>query len=149
MRRAQAACIVGLLVTACEQPPPPSLPGAPAPSKPQVLLEERLAHAKQELGREFVVFAEQRIVIDRLDSPRAPPVTVGSRPGPETMSSDDPSIVTVEPNGALVAHRDGSAQVRAPGSGSALMVIVRTRGDIAASRRAASTRPTGVSHDDR
>lgn len=77
------------------------------------------------LDRAFVVFSSPRLVIDRLGIPVAAPVTVGSRPSPGTLASDTPEIVSIDASGALVAHRNGIATVRATGSDSVLQVEVR------------------------
>jgi hypothetical protein len=62
-----------------------------------------------------VVFAQSRLVIDRLGAEVAAPVTVGSTPSPVTMASDSPDVVEVTPGGRLLARREGRAQIRAAG----------------------------------
>jgi hypothetical protein len=116
-----------VLLAACGESPPPAGPTPEAPSEAQAFLDTRLAQARLELDREFVVFAIPAMVIDQLGIPVPPPVTVGSRPGPRTMTSDDPDMLSIGPDGSLVAHREGATRVRAVGSGSALSVVVRAQ----------------------
>jgi hypothetical protein len=73
---------------------------------------------------EFVVFTEGRMTIEGLEIPVAVPTTVGSRASPETMTSDDPSVATIDASGRIVAHRAGTANVRAVGTSSILFVEV-------------------------
>ena len=74
----------------------------------------------------FVVFTAPTLIIDRLGVPVAAPVTVGSAPGPDTMSSDAPEIVGIDATGKLVAHRNGRAAIRTlNGRGAVLRVDVR------------------------
>jgi hypothetical protein len=73
---------------------------------------------------EVVVFDRQDFTIDRWEKPVRPPVLPGSVPSPVTMASDAPGIVSVEENGDLVAHANGTTIVRSVGSGSALRVSV-------------------------
>ncbi len=78
------------------------------------------------MDRPHVVFSRRSLVIQRLGVPVAPPVSVPSRPSPETMSSDDPATVRVEASGALVGLRPGRATIRTlHGEGSSLEVEVR------------------------
>ncbi len=73
---------------------------------------------------EFVVFTQPELAISRWLEPIALPVTAGSKPSPATIRSDAPEIVSIEPNGRLVAHADGMTIVRASGTGSTLRVRV-------------------------
>jgi hypothetical protein len=114
-RNRQLAVLALGLALSCGREPPgverqASQPPPPAPS----------------LDKPFVVFSRPSIVIDRLEVPVPSPVTVGSQPSPETLTSDAPGIVSVDPSGSLVAHRNGEATVRASrGAGAALAVEVR------------------------
>lgn len=75
--------------------------------------------------RPFVVFSKTHVVLDRLEIPTPPPVSVGSRPGPDTLLSDDPTLVGIAPDGQLVAHRNGRTAIRTlHGEGSLLVVEV-------------------------
>ena len=78
----------------------------------------------------FVVFSQPALVIDRLGVPVSPPVTVGSTPAPDTLASDSPDVVSVETSGALVAHRNGDATVRAQRGGETLRVEVRAASQV-------------------
>lgn len=76
-------------------------------------------------SRPFVVFQGTRVTLDRLEVPTPPPVAAGSQAGPETMVSDDPTVVSVSPAGDLVAHRNGLTTIRTRhGEGSMLIVEV-------------------------
>lgn len=70
-----------------------------------------------------VAFRQRSFVIDRLETPVTPPYTVGSTPSRESVRSADTSIVEVDSSGNLIGHRNGEAEVRAPG-GSSLLVLV-------------------------
>jgi hypothetical protein len=65
--------------------------------------------------------------VERLEEPIDAPVLAGSRPSRETIWSDAPEIVSVGPDGRLLAHRAGRAQVTARVGGPALIVVVRPR----------------------
>jgi hypothetical protein len=67
------------------------------------------------VDRPHVVFTSSELLIDLLGSPVPPPVSIASTPSPSTMESDAPDIVSVGSDGSLVAHRSGSAVVRARG----------------------------------
>ena len=85
----------------------------------------RTSSAPAPTGRtEVVVFDRQDLAIDRWTKPVPPPVLPGSAPSPATMVSDAPGIVSVEENGDLVAHANGTTVVRSVGSGSTLRVRV-------------------------
>ena len=95
--------------------------------------------------RPFVVFSQRRLVIDRLGVPFAPPVTVGSTASPETLRSDAPEIVEVDPSGALVGRRNGRALVRSSSeAGQVLEVEVRAASALAVSPPAARIPPGGT-----
>ncbi len=82
-------------------------------------------------SRPFVVFHRDRVTLDRLESPTPPPVAAGSHPGPETMVSDDPTVVSVNAAGDLVGHRNGLTAIRTRhGEGSMLVVEVADVGAI-------------------
>ncbi len=120
--------VTALILVACERQ-------GPAPSHAtEAQREERIAAVRRELDREFVVFTAPSVAMDRAGAPVAAPVTVGSRPSPATMTSDDPQVVTVEPNGALAAHREGTTFVRAAGSASVLKVVVHAPRQVRAER---------------
>lgn len=148
-----AGLAAAAVLHACGNPSPKVEPGSAPPVPPQLApaseqqtrLDARLEQARRELDRDFVVFAAPGLVIDRLGSPVAAPVTVGSRPGPRTMTSDDPDVVSVGADGTLVAHRQGTTRVRSEGSGSSLTVVVRARGRIVVSRSSPSVPGEGVS----
>ncbi len=94
--------------------------------------------------RPFVVFAQRRLLIDRLGVPFAPPVTVGSTASPETLRSDAPGIVDVDPTGALVGRRNGRALVRSPANGQVLEVEVHAASVLAVAPARATLRPGGT-----
>jgi len=95
---------------------------APDPSPPRPLAP---AVGESPVDRPFVVFRERELRIERLEAPVPAPVSVGSRPSPETMVSDSPEVVSIDASGALVAHRPGSAVLRSVhGEGSSLAVRV-------------------------
>jgi hypothetical protein len=114
---AAAAALVLSSLAACEAPVPQAW-APPARPDPQV------AANQARLARPFVVFAEETLQIDRLGDPVAAPITVGSRASPETMSSDAPEVVSVEPDGRLLAHGQGRATIRASTGGPLLRVEV-------------------------
>lgn len=78
-----------------------------------------------QLSAPFVVFREQALVIPVIGEPVAAPVTVGSQPTPDTIWSDSPGVVSVTPDGRLLAHREGSARVSARNGGPPLEIQVR------------------------
>src|SRR5712691_9416245 len=57
----------------------------------------------------YAVFAEHQVVIDRLETPAPLAMTAGS--AWTLASSSFPEIVSLE-SGALVAHRNGRAEIR-------------------------------------
>jgi len=73
--------------------------------------------------RPFVVFAQPRLLIDRLGTPFAPPVTVGSTVSAETLRSDAPEIVEIDSAGALVGRRNGRTLVRSLADGSQVLEV--------------------------
>lgn len=115
-----AACLLLLsgALLACDSPPPQAW-------APPAVLDPKVLAAQQELGRAFVVFSRTEMVIDQLDVPVAAQVQVGSRPSPATMASNAPEVVSVEADGRLVAHREGTARLRASTGGPELIVSVR------------------------
>ena len=66
----------------------------------------------------FLAFTAKHLYIDKLETPVAAPVAVGSNSSPATIESDAPDIVTVDRRGYLVAHRNGNAFVHARGDSS-------------------------------
>ena len=91
--------------------------GSPAPGEGAPGVPPPIAPAP------FVVFTTPKMVIDQLGRPVPAPVTVGSQPSPETLSSDAPDIVEVTAAGALVARRNGRATVRARGGGESQLEV--------------------------
>ncbi len=89
-----------------------------------------------------VVFTRDRIAIDQLDTAVHPPVTVGSQPSPAMLASDAPDVVTVAPDGGLVAHRAGTAIVRSVNGGQ-LTVDVRPIAKLAIDPPRIQIRPGG------
>jgi Bacterial Ig-like domain (group 2) len=75
--------------------------------------------------RSFAAFRQQSMTIDRLDFPIDPPYAAGSTHSPALIHSDDPSVVAVDRNGALVAHRNGEVLVRGT-TGNPLKVHVQS-----------------------
>jgi hypothetical protein len=71
-----------------------------------------------------VVFRERLIVLTDLETPVLAPVTIGSRPTVENITSDAPDVVSVNAGGNVVAHRAGVARIRAAGTGSTIEVQV-------------------------
>lgn len=95
---------------------------APDPIPPGPLAP---AVGESPVDRPFVVFRERELLIDRLEAPVPTPISVGSRPSTETMTSDSPEVVSIDASGALVAHRPGSTVIRSiHGEGSSLAVRV-------------------------
>jgi len=91
---------------------------------------ERLPNApaagEAPVDRPHVVFNSRSLVIARLGVPVAPPVSVPSRPSPETIQSEDPTVVRVDPSGTVIGLRAGRTRVRTlHGEGSSLEVEVR------------------------
>ncbi len=105
--------------------------GCQEPSRPQQAGQgQRLANApaagESAVDRPHVVFSQRSLVIARLGVPTVPPVSVPSRPSPETMRSDDPATVRVHESGTLVGLRPGRTTIRTlHGEGSSLEVEVR------------------------
>jgi len=75
-------------------------------------------NAQDSQQRTFIAFTAKRLYIDKLDTPVAAPVAVGSIVSPATIESDAPDILTVDGRGFLVAHRNGNAFVHPRGDGS-------------------------------
>src|SRR5438128_7299666 len=73
-------------------------------------------------SRSFVAFRQPSMVIDRLETPSRPPYAIGSRPVDALPRSSDPGIVEVDPDGNLIAHRNGEVLVR--GGGEAILRVV-------------------------
>jgi len=73
----------------------------------------------------FVVFAQDRLLIDQLESPTAVPVTVGSSPPAGLVTSDAAGIAEVNAAGQVVGHQAGTTVLRTSTSGSTLGIEVR------------------------
>jgi hypothetical protein len=98
------------------------------------------------IDRPFVVFNQRSFVIDHVGVPMRPPVSIGSRPSPETIASDDCSVVQVDATGALVGLRNGRVVVRSRGGeGSSLDVEVKAVSGIALSPPQLVLEPGGSS----
>lgn len=91
---------------------------ATAPSLPP-------AATRKAPARPFVVFAAKDLELSELGVPVEPPVAVGSRASSETVWSDTPDVVSVEPDGTLVAHQYGQARIISSSGGPQLEVRVR------------------------
>ena len=76
------------------------------------------------VDRPGVAFRQASLAIDRVGIPVAPPVTPGSSPSPATLASDAPDVVSIQPDGTLVANRNGRATIRALAGGGSLTVDV-------------------------
>jgi len=114
--RGSAAVVLVLAVAGCQETPPEAwAQGAPSP---------QIAEVQRQLASPFVVFAKPALELARLGVPEDAPVTVGSRPSPEVMWSDAPGVVSVEPDGRLLAHREGQARITARNGGPSLGVVV-------------------------
>jgi len=70
----------------------------------------------------YAVFAEHEVVLDRLETPVPVALTAGSSVA--LLSSSAPETVSVQ-SGALVAHRNGRAEIRSPSDSRLLVVLVR------------------------
>src|SRR3954466_15848922 len=66
--------------------------------------------------------SKAEIVITRLEVPVDAPLAAGTAASAGPFDSDTPSVVSVDANGKLVAHLNGTAVVRVPGSSAALLV---------------------------
>jgi hypothetical protein len=83
------------------------------------------------VDRPFVVFSQPSLVIDKLGEPYRAPVSGGSSPSPATIRSDDPSVVEVRQDGAIVGTRNGRTTLRTlSGEDSTLEIEVRAVGEI-------------------
>lgn len=104
-----AATITGCGGSALPLPEPPKVgPGA----------------GEAAVDKPFVEFQQASITIDRFETPVEAPVTPGSSPSPATIASDIPDVVSIRDDGALVAHRNGRATIRALQGGGSLAVEV-------------------------
>lgn len=74
-------------------------------------------------GQPFVTFRQDAMHVETLEVPTAVPVTVGSSPSAQLLSSSDPAIASVDSGGNVVAHRNGEVTIRAS-TGGTLRVIV-------------------------
>jgi hypothetical protein len=72
----------------------------------------------------FAAFYLSTMVVDRLETPVAPPYAAGSTRSGPLLTSSDPKVVTVDSAGNLVGHRNGQATIRTSG-GSSLSVVVQ------------------------
>lgn len=73
----------------------------------------------------FVVFAQDRLLVDQLESPTPVPVTVGSSSPAGLVTSDAPDLAEVSAAGLVVGHRPGRTVLRSSSSVSTLTVEVR------------------------
>lgn len=80
-------------------------------------------------GQPFVTFREDAIHVEALEVPTALPVTVGSSPSAELLSSSDPAIASVDTGGNVIAHRNGEVAIRGS-TGGTLRVIVNAVGSL-------------------
>jgi len=87
-----------------------------------------LAEGSQSLRR-YIAFRQRSLILAELETPVPPPVTVGSTAAPDLLSSSDPSVVSVDGYGNIVAHRNGDVLLSSPGGGS-LHVTVRVAGSL-------------------
>jgi hypothetical protein len=110
------ALLVGAPLAGCQEEAPPAAP-PPVAQVPDL----RPQHSTP-----FVVFLDRELELPVLGEPVDPPVTVGSRPSPDTMWSDSPGVLSVAPDGRLLAHREGSARIVARNGGPPLDVRVRS-----------------------
>jgi hypothetical protein len=108
------AALIAAGMTAC---------GNPSPAPPETGKVGPVA-GEAAVDKPFVGFRLASLTIDRLETPVAPPVTPGSSPSPATLGSDAPDVVSIQSDGALVAHRNGRTTVRALPGGQALVVDV-------------------------
>jgi hypothetical protein len=74
-----------------------------------------------------LVFAERELFIWGIGVQRFPPLTPGSVLNAAQLSSNNPSVVSIDTDGALRTHAGGTAVIRAA-SGSELTVRVRPAG---------------------
>lgn len=99
------------------------------------------------VDRPYVVFSERTLVITRLGVPVRPPVSVGSRPSPATLSSEDSSVVEIAQTGELVARGNGRTKiVTLNGEGSVLAVEVKAVDAITLRADALELAPGGSAH---
>jgi len=77
--------------------------------------------------RRFVVFRQPTLVLESIETPIPPPVTVGSTLAGDLLSSSEPSIVSVDSFGNLIGHKNGTAIVRGS-AGAVLQVVVNAVG---------------------
>jgi hypothetical protein len=74
----------------------------------------------------FVVFLRTEMVVDTLGVRVAPPIAVGSTFFPATVTIDAPRVVSIQEDGSLVAHAEGTAIIRSRSNpADALRVDVR------------------------
>ncbi len=73
--------------------------------------------------RRFVAFRESTFSVVSLEAPITPPIAVGSTLAADLLWSSDPSVVTIDAAGNLIAHKNGTALVRTS-TGATLEVIV-------------------------
>jgi hypothetical protein len=74
-------------------------------------------------GRPIITFRQDAMHVEALEVATAVPVTVGSSPSAQLLSSSDPTIASVDAAGNLVAHRNGEVTIRST-TGGTLRVIV-------------------------
>ena len=76
----------------------------------------------------FAVFNRTTLTVTELERAFPAPVTVGSEPSPQTLSSDDPSTLSIGEDGSLTAHKFGATSVHASSGGGLLQVMVQAPG---------------------
>ena len=115
MRPLWLLVLVGLL--ACDA-------GKPARPPPEVALKNAPPPGTSEVDQAHVVFTRDALVIDRIGVPVPAPVTTPSQPSQATLRSDDPAVVAVDANGALIGMQPGTTVVRTTAGSGELRVSV-------------------------
>lgn len=113
-----------LILAACEE-------AASGPGDESPRLVNAPAPGQSPVDRPHVLFTVSRMVIPRLGVPTRPPASLTSTLGPETLRSEDPSIVSVTRDGMLLGLRTGRARVRSIPDQEPLDVEVRSLDAIA------------------
>jgi len=72
---------------------------------------------------DFIVFRDREMVVDRLEVSTPLPVTVGSSPSAAKLRSSAADVVSLGPDGRIVAHRAGDAVVSAVGDAAQFITI--------------------------
>lgn len=107
--------LVGLALGGCDAPKPPD-PGTPSTASADEV--------------PFVVFSEQKVIIEGIGTTALVPAAVGSTVSSRTLTSADPRIVEVTADGALRSRAPGRTTVRATGNPSQVLEVeVRVTSD--------------------